>query len=228
MLRRNIARPTSLFATVYAPPIRRLAVFLRFPYPVFHSHTHTQETVVIEAASRTAHLKETGQNYWAQRFEEYQLALNRFFRRRHLHRQDAEDLAQEVYLRLLRVENGTVQNPEAYLFTVAVNLLRERTALAIRRGQTTSLEDVEERFLSAGPTPEEEVERFARERILADVVSKLPPKFRAIIVMHYHHGLSYQDMAGRIGVSPHTIKKYVSQALRLCRKQLRQLDRSRL
>lgn len=172
-------------------------------------------------------MTETQKDYWAQKFEEYQLALNRFFRRRRLHRQDAEDLAQEVYLRLLRVENGTVRNPEAYLFTVAVNLLHERTALAMRRGQITSLEDVEERFLSSGPTPEDEAERLARDRRLAEVINNLPPKLRAVIVMHYRHGLTYQDMAKRIGVSPHTIKKYVSQALWLCRKQLRQLDRGR-
>ena len=175
-------------------------------------------------------MKETRQDSWAQKFSEYQLALNRFFRRRHLHRQDAEDLAQEVYLRLLRTDQTdarTIRNPEAYLFTVAVNLLRERAALATRGGQMTSLENIEERFLAVDPAPEDEIERLAREQRLAEVVNNLPAKFRAVIVMHYHHGLSYQDMAKRIGVSPHTVKKYVSQALRLCRRQLRLLEGGR-
>jgi RNA polymerase sigma factor (sigma-70 family) len=188
-------------------------------------------TVGTEAVGRAAGLKETRQDTWAQKFTEYQLALNRFFRRRHLHRQDAEDLAQEVYLRLLRAEqaeSGAIRNPEAYLFTVAVNLLRERAALAARGGAMASLEDVEERFLTADPAPEDEIERLAREQRLSEVVSNLPPKFRAVIVMHYHHGLSYQDMAKRIGVSPNTIKKHISQALRLCRRQLRQIDGGRL
>ena len=172
-------------------------------------------------------MKETRQDSWAQKFSEYQLALNRFFRRRHLHRQDAEDLAQEVYLRLLRTEQteaGAIRNPEAYLFTVAVNLLHERAALVARGGQMTSLEDVEDRFLAADYGTEDEIERAAREQRLANVVNNLPPKFRALIVMHYHHGLSYQDMARRIGVSPNTIKKHVGQALRLCRRQLRLIE----
>lgn len=175
-------------------------------------------------------MKETQQDYWAQKFTEYQLALNRFFRRRHLHRQDAEDLAQEVYLRLLRAEQteaGAIRNPEAYLFTVAVNLLRERAALAVRSGPMASLEDIEERFIAADPAPDEEIERLAREQKLAQVVDNLPPKFRAVIVMHYHHGLTYHDMAKRIGVSPNTIKKHVSQALRLCRRQLRKIEGGR-
>lgn len=176
-------------------------------------------------------MKETRQDYWAQKFTEYELALNRFFRRRPLHRQDAEDLAQEVYLRLLRAEqaeSGAIRNPEAYLFTVAANLLRERSALAARSGQTTSLEDVEESFLAVDPVPEIAMERLAHEQRLSDVVNNLPPKFRALIIMHYHYGLSYQDMARRIGVSPNTVKKHVSQALRLCRRKLRKFEGGRL
>src|ERR1700685_969340 len=53
-------------------------------------------------------------------------ALTGFFRRRTSQPLDVQDLVQEVYLRLLRMDQseGTViHNPEAYLFTVANNLV---------------------------------------------------------------------------------------------------------
>jgi len=179
-------------------------------------------------AGRAAGLREKPRDYWAQRFTDYQLALNRYFRRRVSHREDAEDLAQEVYLRLLRAEHsdGAIRNPEAYLYTVAVNLLRERAALARRRGENASLDTVEENLLSVEAVTEDDIDRASREKRITEIVLGLPPKFRAVIVMHYHHGLNYQEMAKYFGVTPHAIKKYVGQALRLCRRELRQGDQS--
>lgn len=54
--------------------------------------------------------------------------LNRYFLRRRAAAWEAEDLVQEVYLRLQRcqVQAGEIANPEAYLFTIASNLLKEQ------------------------------------------------------------------------------------------------------
>ncbi|MFM7066008.1 MAG: sigma factor, partial [Gammaproteobacteria bacterium] len=53
--------------------------------------------------------------------------LRSFLRRRARPGTEIADLSQEIYLRLLRVpEPEAIANPEAYLFTVAGNLLRER------------------------------------------------------------------------------------------------------
>jgi len=173
-------------------------------------------------------LKETQRDFWAQTFAEYRLALNRYFRRRGSQADDAEDLAQEVYLRLLRGDPGDVvaiESPEAYLFTVAANLLRERGALLRRRGLNIDIADVDEALLPTKCSPEDELVRTVRDRRLAEAVEALPTKYRTVIVMHYHENKTYQEMAGHFGVTPHAIKKYVSQALRLCRRKLRHLER---
>ena len=71
-------------------------------------------------------------------------ALRGFFARRGAN-DEAEDLVQETYLRLLRAHQGQgerIANPEAYLFTVALNLAREQAA---RRQRTpVPMEDVEQ------------------------------------------------------------------------------------
>ncbi|HTO42096.1 MAG TPA: sigma-70 family RNA polymerase sigma factor [Rhizomicrobium sp.] len=172
-------------------------------------------------------MKDTKRDFWAQTFAEYRIALNRYFRRRGSQAHDAEDLAQEVYLRLLRSDqNGTrqIESPEAYLFTVAANLLREKGAAARRMGLSLDIADIDETLLPTSMTPEDELEITLRERKLAEAVASLPAKYQRIVVLHYLENKTYQEMAGDFGVTPHAIKKYVSQALRLCRRKLRQLE----
>ena len=56
-------------------------------------------------------------------FARHRTALQAFFFRRLRTKADAADLAQEVYLRILRVNDpDTIRNPQAYLFAVAGNL----------------------------------------------------------------------------------------------------------
>src|SRR5271169_5259279 len=74
-------------------------------------------------------------------------ALQAFFYRRLRTKADAADLVQEVYLRMLRVSDPeAIRNPEAYLFTVAGNLLRENAVADRRRAQEVAVE-------AAEPTP---------------------------------------------------------------------------
>src|SRR6185312_2689862 len=150
--------------------------------------------------------------FWARKFAEYGSALKGYFHRR-AQGDDVEDLAQEVYLRLLRVdagENARIANPEAYLYTVAVNLLRERSLLRKRRGQDLNIYEVAEELFSSEPTPEEQASRVERERQLSKVIDSLSPKFRAAILMHYGHELSHQEIAEKLGVTTHAVKKNIS------------------
>src|SRR5690348_16588481 len=58
---------------------------------------------------------------------------------------DAQDLAQEVYLRLLRLERPElIRKPEAYLFTVAANIVRENALRSSARPLHVALQDIAE------------------------------------------------------------------------------------
>lgn len=161
--------------------------------------------------------------FWARKFAEYGSALRGYFRRRADKSEDVEDLAQEVYLRLLRVDAGEsskIANPEAYLYTVAVNLLRERAVLRKRRGRDLDILDVIDELFSPDPTPEEQAVRVEREARLSSVIKDLSPKFRAALVMHYGHDLSHQEIADRLGISVHAVKKNISRGLQACRHKM--------
>jgi RNA polymerase sigma-70 factor (ECF subfamily) len=149
-------------------------------------------------------------------------ALQAFFHRRVRQPADATDLAQEVYLRMLRVrDTGAILNTEAYLYTVARNLVKEHVALERRRGVAVDVEDAtvqEELAEFAGF--EAQIDAAQQVKRLREVLRQLPPKCHAAVVLQYVHGLSYQQIAQHLGISPRMVKKYLGQALGHCRRRM--------
>jgi RNA polymerase sigma-70 factor (ECF subfamily) len=158
---------------------------------------------------------------WTQLFAEHHVSLSGYFRRRVADRGDAEDLAQEVYLRLLRTDAGErreILNPEAYLYTIAVNLAREHAAARSRAPFSTDDIDRVAEVVADERLSEEALDRERRFRLLADAIEQLPPKNRAVLLMQYRDNLSYREIAERLQVSTHMVKKHVVKALALCRR----------
>ena len=149
-------------------------------------------------------------------------ALQAFFYRRVRHRSDASDLAQEVYLRMLRVKDtAAIRDLEAYLYAVASNLAKEHAASSRRRGVSVDVEDatVEEQ-LAQPPSFEGEILTAQQVKRLREVLRGLPPKCHAAVVLQYVHGQSHQQIAERLHVSPRMVKQYVGQALGHCRRRM--------
>jgi RNA polymerase sigma factor (sigma-70 family) len=155
-------------------------------------------------------------------FAAHRGALETFFSRRLRGQADTTDLAQEVYVRMLRVKNPeAIRDMDAYLFTVASNLAREYSARDRRRGTSVDLEDaaiLEE--LSEQPAYDSEIDVARQVDRLREVLRHLPPRWHAAIVLQYVHGLNHRDIAERLGVSPRMVKKYVGQALGRCRRRM--------
>jgi RNA polymerase sigma factor (sigma-70 family) len=163
----------------------------------------------------------------ARLFEEQHATLHRYFLKRTPHAWDAQDLVQELYLRLLRTDRegtGEIQNPEAYLFTVAANLVKEHASRRHRNPLgSDELEEVIERLATpcdgaAG------VDRALRRQRLADIIGRLTPKCRAVLVMHYRDELGYREIGERLQISSHMVKKYIVKALATCRVGMARYD----
>ncbi|WP_149196308.1 RNA polymerase sigma factor [Luteimonas suaedae] len=155
-------------------------------------------------------------------FAEQGPVLRGFFVRRGAN-DEAEDLVQETYLRLLRAhdrQGGAIANPEAYLFTVALNLAREQAAR--RQRSPLPIDDLETltALLASEESVEDAAERAQRAKRLQALLNSLPGPTRAVLVMQYRDGLSYKQIAERLGVSPHMVKKHVVRGLSVCRRAL--------
>lgn len=160
---------------------------------------------------------------WSTLFAEKGASLHSYLVRRVSHRWDAQDLAQEVYLRLLRIDPAdaaSIRNPEAYLFTVAANLIKEHAVMRQRSPLSSNvLEKVIEQF-STPCSAEANVDREVRRQRLGALIKRLSPKCRAVLVMHYRDELSYREIGERISVSPNMVKKYIVQGLAACRQRM--------
>lgn len=151
-------------------------------------------------------------------------ALRAFFYRRVRHVQEAADLAQEVYVRLLGADTEAIRNPEAYLYTVAANLAREHAVHSRGPRQAVDINSpaVQDQ-LAVLPDLGGEVDRTVRVRRLKEVLDQLPPRCHAAVLLQYQQGLSYAQIAEQLGVSSHMVKKYLSQALVHCRRRMARL-----
>ena len=159
-------------------------------------------------------------------FAQHGGALRAFFYRRVRRRPDAAELAQEVYVRMLRISSTeAIRNPEAYLYTVASNLAKEHRVLEQRRGVSLDVDAVAlQEQLAELPGVIGAIDTERRIRRLREVLRQLPPKCHAAVVLQYWHGMSYQEIAERLGISTHMVKKYLSQALAHCRRRMARLE----
>jgi RNA polymerase sigma-70 factor (ECF subfamily) len=159
-------------------------------------------------------------------FAEHRRALQSFFYRRIRTKSDAPDLAQEVYVRMLRVsDTDAIRNPELYLYTVASNLVKEHAVLERRQTSSVNLDEANiQQQLGELPTLDGQLDVTQRVARLRTVLAQLSPKCRAAVVLQYRHGLTYQEIGDRLNVSPHMVKKYLAQALAHCRRRMARLE----
>jgi RNA polymerase sigma-70 factor (ECF subfamily) len=158
-------------------------------------------------------------------FSAHRNALVAFFQGRVPVRADAPDLAQEVYLRMMRLRSlEAIENPEGYLFTVARNLATEHVARQRRHGTPVDAEDVAvQAELAEMPTADAQFDAATRAQRLAEVLRQLSPKCQAAVVLQYVHGCTYAEIGEKLQISPRMVKKYLSQALEHCRRRMRRL-----
>jgi RNA polymerase sigma-70 factor (ECF subfamily) len=140
--------------------------------------------------------------------------LHRFFAR-HGARQDADDLVQESFVRFAGMQakspDKVVDRPEAYLTTIAVNLLRDRAKVAARRS-TASHIPAEEVALVRSDTIAALEARDQLERLQASL-ARLSPKSRLVFLAHRRDGLSYKEIARQEGLSEKGVQNRMSKAI---------------
>jgi RNA polymerase sigma-70 factor (ECF subfamily) len=125
---------------------------------------------------------------------------------------DAEDLTQDVFLRLLRYSDDVlVRDPQSYLFRVATNVVLEwRSHCRVRLPHDDAwLEDL---LVATDEEPSSVLEQTKVSHYLRSAVNKLPVRQREILLMHVNDGLTYKQIAERKGLTYRIVLRDLSKA----------------
>lgn len=132
-------------------------------------------------------------------------------------RHDAEDAAQDTFLKAYRGLNDFKPNASLYtwLYRIAVNTCIDYKRKPLfdslfRRSDTG--EEVVIEHPSDSPSPEKDYESKQIQNALQEALRKLSPKLRAVIVLKEMEGLSYEEIADTLDISTGTVKSRISRA----------------
>ncbi len=139
--------------------------------------------------------------------------------------EDAQDIAQETYVRMMKYEQSTeIQSPVALLHRIAINIAHDLDRQQ-RVRHYHQHDDVDELAIADESAPMERVlagERSYRRVCLA--IESLTPRCRQVFMLSRANGLSYPQIASHCGISIKMVEKHISHALFVCMQAMDQDD----
>lgn len=163
----------------------------------------------------------------AQRLEalcrEHHRALIAFLQCRLQSASDAQEVAQESYVRLLTLERPEqVEDLRAYLFRTASNLALDR--LRQRVVHARALDETTVREPRTAPAPERRAMAVERLQGMRHALGELPPKTREAFMAHIIEGRDFGVVARAMKLSERMVRYHVNRALAHCRARLDQME----
>jgi RNA polymerase sigma factor (sigma-70 family) len=151
----------------------------------------------------------------------YHDSLVRFLRQRLRVKEDAVDIAQEAYIRMLQYEGSQkIDSPSSMLFRIAINIATDqfRTEAARRVSGQVSIDDME--LPSQQPSVDREIAAAQDLEILYQAIEGLPPKCRMVFLLSRAQRMTYAQIAVHCGISVKMVEKHISHALAICMKEV--------
>jgi len=159
----------------------------------------------------------------AESYKKYGPELRRYLQRRLKDRQDARDLSQEVWRRLLRIRNtAEVIEPLAYIYRAAANVIAEYHHLRSR--DCVSVDSDAMQYAADHPAElarDEMSEQLVRQAELQRILAAMPKTYRDVLLLRVTEGLSYEEIGSQLHFSPKTVEQYFFRAMTLVRKSKR-------
>ena len=123
--------------------------------------------------------------------------------------EDAQDAAQEVFLRLFRNLDRIGADPKSWLYRVTVNVCNDHHR---RRKAVLELDSRPHSAADPAPDPERAMALEERKRLVTEALETLPERERASVVLRDIEGLSTAEVAGILGVEEVTVRSQVFSA----------------
>jgi RNA polymerase sigma-70 factor (ECF subfamily) len=140
-----------------------------------------------------------------------------FLRRRLRVSEDADDVAQETYVRMMQYEGSReIRSPTSMLYRIAINVANDlgRYQVTRREADRRSLDDVE--LVCELPSAEREIEAQQDVELLYQAIAELPPKCQQVFLLSRVRKMTYPEIARHCGISVKSVEKHISRALAIC------------
>jgi RNA polymerase sigma-70 factor, ECF subfamily len=146
----------------------------------------------------------------------YQFAGNHF---------DAEDIAQEVFIKVYRSLDKFRQDAQlsSWMYRIVMNACIDHRRRTMPSGAAPFGEEAEHKMLNtAEETPGPEERAYAGELglVLEAEIGRLPPGQRIVFVMRHHQGLKLGEIAEALGLAEGTVKRQLHAAVHRLRHAL--------
>ncbi|MBS0481721.1 MAG: sigma-70 family RNA polymerase sigma factor [Proteobacteria bacterium] len=143
----------------------------------------------------------------------YRPTLMSYFLKRTGSHGEAEDLTQEIFVRLSAKGGLLVENPDGYIFQAAANLLRDRYRRLQVCEDYSRNEQNQSDFLTDPFTPARILDgRESLERVMA-ALRALPERTRSIFILHRMERMKQREIAEMFGISVSAVEKQLVKAL---------------
>jgi RNA polymerase sigma-70 factor (ECF subfamily) len=156
-------------------------------------------------------------------FNKYRGALLRHVGRFTASSEDAADIVQDTYLRVMHRVSVTRFDAEAraYLFQTATNLARDHHRRQQFRAHAPLEDAPEESLRAAGPTPEQLLAAGQVGRELRAAIAAMPEQTRAVFLLARSREHSYEQIAAELSIGRRTVERRMAEAMALLVARLR-------
>ncbi len=155
--------------------------------------------------------------------DQYQGALLGFFIRRSRNSWDAEELTQEVFCKILRRQDIEYSDyTDAYIFTIAWSVLRDRLRRERVRHSDLHIEFEEELIEEDIISPDESLRGEQLYAVYIKLLDSLSPRVREVFILSRYECLTYGQIAVRCKISMSAVEKYMMIALKRMKEMLKE------
>lgn len=131
---------------------------------------------------------------------------------------DWEDVVNEIITNVIeKIKKGEFRGESSigtFIYTIA-----SRRIVDYIRQKTKMLKEMPEP--KPYPDPHENIENKERAEHIARSIRKLKPKFREVLFLYYYRGLTREEVAQKLGISPRKVSERINYAQKLLKKLLK-------
>ena len=147
-------------------------------------------------------------------YQSFDAPLRAFLARETRSIQDAEDLAQEVFLRVWRMGGrGEIRHLKAFVFKTATNLLKDRSRRTYTRMMSRAVPAADLDLPDCAGEPCGMVESLQTLTLFSETIAHLRPSTRTAFLLYQLEARTHAQIAAEMGISVSMVEKHVSYAM---------------